>query len=369
MSTRFSAAVPIETIEVAAYVIPTDAPESDGTLAWNSTTLIAVHASGGGKRGFGYSYANAAAATLIHGTLADVVKGRDAFSIADCYHAMRHQVRNDGETSLCATAISAVDNALWDLKCRLLDVPLVTLLGACRASTPIYGSGGFCSYSDERLAEQLGGWAKEGIPRVKMKVGREPDKDPHRAKVARDAIGPDVELFVDANSAYARKEALYFCEMFANEFDARWMEQPLAPDDVAGMSWLREVGPPRLAIADGEYSYNLPYFLRRLEADAVDVMQADATRCGGISGLIGAGVLCEAFRVPLSTHCAPALHAHPGCALPSLRHAEYFHDHVRIEQMLFDGVLAPRKGALFPDLSRPGFGLELKAKDAEKFRV
>jgi L-alanine-DL-glutamate epimerase-like enolase superfamily enzyme len=369
MSPRSSVAAPIEKVEVAAYTIPTDAPESDGTLAWNATTLIAVHATGGGKRGFGYSYANAAAATLISGTLAEVVEGRDAFSIAGSYRAMRHQLRNDGETSLCATAISAVDNALWDLKCRLLDVPLVTLLGACRGSTPIYGSGGFCSYSDEQLSNQLGGWAEIGIPRVKMKVGREPEKDHHRAQVAREAVGPDVELFVDANSAYDRKQALYFCRMFAEEFDARWMEQPLDPEDVSGMSWLREVGPPRLAIADGEYAYDLPYFLRRLEANAVDVMQADATRCGGISGLLGAGALCEAFRLPLSTHCAPALHAHPGCALPSLRHAEYFHDHVRIEKMLFDGVLPVQGGALVPDLSRPGFGLELKEKDAEKFRV
>lgn len=369
MSTRFSCAVPIEKIEVAAYTIPTDAPESDGTLAWDSTTLIAVHASGGGKRGFGYSYAAAAAATLISGIFADVVTGRDAMAIADSYQAMRHQIRNDGKDSLCAMAIFAVDNALWDLKCRLLEVPLVTLLGACRASTRIYGSGGFCSYSDDQLTNQLVGWAAQGIPHVKMKVGREPDKDRHRAKVARDAIGADVELFVDANSAYARKEALYFCEMFAGEFDARWMEQPLAPDDVSGMSWLREVGPPRLMIADGEYSYDLPYFLRCLEANAVDVMQADATRCGGISGLLGAGALCEAFRVPLSTHCAPALHAHPGCALPAFRHAEYFHDHVRIEEMLFDGVLAPHNGALIPDLSRPGFGLELKEKDAAKFRL
>jgi L-alanine-DL-glutamate epimerase-like enolase superfamily enzyme len=369
MPTYTSSAVPIEKVEVAAYTIPTDAPESDGTFAWDSTTLIAVHATGGGQRGFGYSYANSAAATLIHGTLAKVVQGRDAFSIAASYQAMRHQLRNDGETSLCATAISAVDNALWDLKCRLLDVPLVTLLGACRESTPIYGSGGFCCYSDEQLTNQLGGWAAQGIPRVKMKVGSEPEKDHHRAKVARDAIGPDVELFVDANSAYSRKQALHFCRMFAEEFDARWMEQPLAPEDVSGMSWLREAGPPRLAIADGEYGYDLPYFRRRLEANAVDVLQADATRCGGISGLLGAGALCEAFCVPLSTHCAPSLHAHPGCALPALRHAEYFHDHVRIENMLFDGVLPARDGALMPDLSRPGFGLELKVKDAERFAV
>ena len=364
-----SHAAPINKLEVAAYTIPTDAPESDGTLEWNATGLIVVHLSAGDCRGVGYSYTGAAAARLIHDTLQDVVLGRDAFAIAGTWQAMQNAVRNLGLPGISAAAISAVDNALWDLKAKLLDVPLVTLLGAVRASTPIYGSGGFCSYSDAQLSAQLGGWAEQGISGVKMKVGREPERDHHRAQIARAAIGPDTELFVDANSAYARKQALGFCRMFADEFDVRWMEQPLDPRDVEGMAWLRAVGPPRLEIADGEYGYDVPYLRRRLQAQAVDVLMADATRCCGISGLLKVGALCEAFAMPLSTHCAPALHAHPGCALPALRHAEYFHDHVRIENLLFDGVLEPKDGVLWPDLSRPGFGLEFKAQDAEQFRV
>ena len=364
-----SHAAPIETLEVAAYEIPTDAPESDGTLKWNSTGLVVVHLSAANCRGVGYSYTSAAAARLISDTLQPIVVNRDAFAIAGAQQAMQGAVRNLGLSGISAAAIAAVDNALWDLKAKLLNVPLVTLLGAVRDATPIYGSGGFCSYSDEQLTAQLGGWAAQGIERVKMKVGREPENDRHRAAVARAAIGPDVELFVDANSAYSRKQALYFCQRFADEFDARWMEQPLSPRDVEGMAWLRAVGPPRLDITDGEYGFDVPYLRRRLQAQAVDVLMADATRCCGISGLLKVGALCEAFEMPLSTHCAPALHAHPGCALPSLRHAEYFHDHVRIEQMLFDGVLTPKEGALWPDLSRPGLGLEFKAQDAEPFRV
>ena len=364
-----SHAAPLEKLEVVAYTIPTDAPESDGTLEWNATGLVVVHLSAANCRGVGYSYTSAAAACLIQDTLQDIVLGRDAFAIAGAQQAMQNAVRNLGLRGISAAAISAVDNALWDLKAKLLGLPLIMLLGAVRAATPICGSGGFCSYSDEQLSAQLGGWAEQGIGRVKMKVGREPERDSHRAQVARDAIGADTELFVDANSAYVRKQALYFCRMFAEEFDVRWMEQPLDPHDVAGMAWLREVGPLHLEIADGEYGYDVPYLRRRLQVNAVDVLMADATRCCGISGLLKVGALCEAFAMPLSTHCAPALHAHPGCALSALRHAEYFHDHVRIENMLFDGVLQPRDGALWPDLSRPGLGLEFKAQDAEPFRI
>jgi L-alanine-DL-glutamate epimerase-like enolase superfamily enzyme len=120
-------------------------------------------------------------------------------------------------------------------------------------------------------------------------------------------------------------------------------------------------------IAAGEYGYDLFYFRRMLEAGAVDVLQADATRCAGITGFIRVSALCEARSLPLSAHTAPSLHAHPCCALAPVRHVEYFHDHVRLEHLLFDGALAPVHGALWPDLSRPGLGLELRRSDAERF--
>ena len=158
---------------MAAYRIPTDAPESDGTLEWTSTTLVAVHATAGGQRGFGYSYADTATAQLIRDLLAGVVIGRDAMAVPAGWEAMLHATRNLGRVGIVAMAIAAVDAALWDLKAQLLDVPLVTLLGAVRDRVPVYGSGGFTSYSIERMQQQLGGWVAEGISRVKMKVGRD----------------------------------------------------------------------------------------------------------------------------------------------------------------------------------------------------
>jgi L-alanine-DL-glutamate epimerase-like enolase superfamily enzyme len=106
-----------------------------------------------------------------------------------------------------------------------------------------------------------------------------------------------------------------------------------------------------------------------LEAGSVDVLQADATRCGGLTGFLRAGVLADAFGLPLSAHTAPSVHAHVCCAVPRVRHLEYFYDHVRIEQQVFDGVLRPVGGALQPDRSRPGNGLELKRADAQRLAV
>jgi L-alanine-DL-glutamate epimerase-like enolase superfamily enzyme len=358
--------VPVESINVSAYTIATDFPESDGTLAWDSTTIVLVHACGGGKTGLGYTYSSQAAATVIDEKLKKVVEGKNALSVAEPWREMQIAVRNIGHPGIAASAIAAVDTALWDLKARLLDVPLVTLFGQVRQSVPLYGSGGFTSYSVQQLQKQLEGWVDQGISRVKMKIGRDPAADVERVRAVREAIGIDAELFVDANGAYTAKQAIAQAELF-EAFEVSWFEEPVSSDDLDGLRLVRERAPAVMEIAAGEYGYTSWYFRRMLEAGAVDVLQADATRCAGFTGFLQADALCQAFNMELSAHTAPALHTHVCCAAQKLRHLEYFHDHVRIERMLFDGALDPVDGELAPDLSRQGLGLELKRADAEKF--
>ncbi|HJT17844.1 MAG TPA: enolase C-terminal domain-like protein, partial [Thermoanaerobaculia bacterium] len=249
---------------------------------------------------------------------------------------------------------------------KLLGLPLVRLLGQVRDAAPVYGSGGFTSYSIDELEKQLGGWAAEGIPRVKMKIGRDALADRERVGAAREAIGNDCELFVDANGAYTRKQALDQAEIFS-AYDVRWFEEPVSSDDLEGLRLIRDRAPACMDIAAGEYGYELLYFDQMIAAGAVDVLQVDATRACGITGFIKTSAICESRSMPMSAHCAPSLHVALGCALLPMRHLEYFFDHVRIESMLFDGFIAPRDGAIHPDLSRPGLGVELKLKDAQRY--
>jgi L-alanine-DL-glutamate epimerase-like enolase superfamily enzyme len=301
----------------------------------------------------------------VESKLAPAVCGRDPLDVQGAWQAMRAALRNDGATGLGSMAIAAVDVALWDLKARMLDVPLARLLGRYRDRVPVYGSGGFTSYTVERLQEQLAGWVERGIGRVKMKVGRAPAEDPHRVRAAREAVGPDAALFADANGAYTRKQALLLAERFAAEAAVTWLEEPVSSDDLDGLALVRDRAPAGLDVAAGEYGYDLPYFRRMLPC--VDVQQADATRCGGITGLLRVDALCAAHATPLSGHCAPQIHAHALAACERTVHLEYFHDHARIEGMLFDGALSPDGGALRPDDSRPGLGVELKRADAERY--
>jgi L-alanine-DL-glutamate epimerase-like enolase superfamily enzyme len=356
----------VQELSATAYIIPTDFPESDGTLAWDSTTLVLVNVTAGGKSGMGYTYADLGTAELIRRTIVPLVMGKNAMDLPVCWAAMRHGIRNLGRPGICSMAIAAVDSALWDLKAKLLNLPLAVLLGSSQSSVEIYGSGGFTSYSIEQLRQQLGAWVKQGIRAVKMKIGREPSKDAGRVRAAREAIGADVALYVDANGAYSRKQALRMAHEFA-EYGVCWLEEPVTSDDLEGLKLIRDRAPAGMEIAAGEYGYDLGYFRRMLDSGAVDVQQADASRCAGISEFLRVGALCEAVNMPMSAHTSPSLHLHPCCALSRLRNIEYFHDHVRIENMLFDGAIRPKDGRLHPDLSRPGMGLEFKKADAERY--
>ena len=350
------------------YRVPTDAPEADGTFAWSQTRLVVVEVDGGGKSGLGYTYGPKAVGQLVEEMLAREVEGEEPRDVPRLWEKQRRGLRNAGQPGLGAMALAAVDAALWDLKAKLFHVPLVTLLGAARDVVPVYGSGGFTSYDLVRLRDQLGGLGSRGFRRVKTKVGAESSADLARVRAARQAIGPRCELFGDANGAYARAEALGFARDFA-ELDVRWFEEPVSSNDLDGLHFLHDRAPPGMAVAAGEYGSDTVYFRRLLEADAVHVLQADGTRCGGITGFLRAAVLCEAFETPLSAHCAPALHLHACCAAPKLVHLEYFHDHARLERMLFDGMVEPVGGALRPDLSRPGLGLELRRSDVARFAI
>ncbi len=358
-------------LDVSCYRIPTDLPEADGTFHWDSTTMVLVQLqSESSHSGIGWSYASSAAAQVIHESLEKVVVGAPVSDVRGCWERMIRSVRNIGRPGVAATAISAVDIAFWDLLAKVRGQPLFRLLGPSRDEVPIYGSGGFTSYTDEELVGQLKGWVDRGIPRVKMKIGTDwgtkPERDVERVALVRREIGPQPQLFVDANGGYDAKQALRQADRFA-EHGVTYFEEPVSSDQLEQLAFVRAHAP--MAIAAGEYGYDPWYFRHMLTAGAVDIIQADATRCLGITGFLEAGTIAHGFAIPFSAHCAPAIHAHAGCAVPQIEHLEYFHDHVRIDRLLFDGVLEPAGGCLRPDPDRPGLGLEFKRADAERYAI
>jgi L-alanine-DL-glutamate epimerase-like enolase superfamily enzyme len=361
----------VESVLLTAYDIPTstegvELAESDGTARWSSTGMLIVELEAGCETGLGYAYTSRAALAVARDQLAPLVLGGDPLQTGRHFWAMAESVRNLGWPGVCASAVSAMDVALNDLAARRLGIPLATLVGGARDRVMAYGSGGFTSYTEAHLERQLGGWVAEGLRAVKMKVGRDPSADPARVAAARRAIGDDVALVVDANGAYSCKQALGLAEVFA-ESGVSWFEEPVSSDDLDGLRMLCERAPAGMQIAAGEYGYTPAAFHRLLAAGAVDTLQADATRCGGVTGFVLAHAQAQAGGIPLSAHTAPALHASIASGLRDVVNVEYFHDHAIIEQRFFDGVPTLEAGDLVPDLARPGHGLTLKRTDAAPY--
>lgn len=359
----------IAELQACAYTVPTGSPEADGTLGWDATTLVLVRLRSGDLTGIGWTYAPQACAALVRELLEPVVVGRDVLDVTAGSTAMFRAVRNANRAGLVSYAVSAVDIAWWDLKARSLGLPLHRLLGTCTDRVPVYGSGGFTNYTDDQLTGQLTDWGERGIPRVKIKIaehrGAAPERDLARVRLTRRVAGPDTAVYVDANGGYRRKQAIRVGRAL-DDAGVTWFEEPVSSDDLTGLAQVRAaVGAD---VAAGEYGWGSGYVQRMCAADAVDCVQLDITRCGGVTAWLRAAAVAAAHGLEVSGHCAPHGHAAAAAATPNLRHLEWFHDHVRLESLLFDGVLDPRDGWIRPR-EEPGIGVALRESDAEKYRV
>ena len=360
----------VDGVDVAVYRVPTDRPEADGTLSWDATTAVVVRARGGGCSGLGWTYADAAAAEVVRGLLARQVVGCAALDPPAATHAMLRAARNAGVPGLVAMAVSAVDVALWDLKARLLDVPLATLLGRVRTDCAVYASGGFTSYDEAATRAQLSAWRERGFDQAKIKIGESwgtaEDRDLARTRLAREVLGDGVRLLVDANGGYTAKQAVRVGRQL-DDLGVVWFEEPVSSDDRVGLRLVRES--LDCDVAAGEYGARLTDFAALCAAGAVDCLQIDASRCGGVTEWSRAAALAAGYELEVSAHCVPNVHAHLGPATPNLRHLEWFHDHERVERRLFDGALEPHRGRVGIHPGSPGLGLELRDADAEEWRI
>ncbi|MFZ3269433.1 MAG: enolase C-terminal domain-like protein [Mycobacterium sp.] len=354
----------IDGVEVAAYTADTPEPEADGTLTWDATTAVVVHAHAGRSTGLGWTYSSPAAVAVITEELAGVVTGRDPFDIPGAWEAMHRHCRNIGTRGLVMQALSAVDVALWDLKARLLDQPLALLLGQARPAVPIYGSGGFTTLDDTQLGEQVATWQEAGCAAMKIKIGQNWGanlaRDISRVCRLRELAGDDVDLMVDANGGYSVAQARRAGAAF-DDLGVVWFEEPVSSDDIDGLRVVRDA--VRCDVAAGEYVSDR-YDARRL-APVVDCLQLDATRCGGYTGWLAGAAIAASHNLQVSAHCAPALHAPVAASITNLRHVEYFIDHTRLEPKLFDGLPPAANGALTANTTVPGHGMSVTASAAQ----
>ncbi len=357
----------IAELSAAVYTFPTDEPESDGTLTWHATTAVTVQVHAGGVHGLGWTYSSPAAAQIIRDKLAPIVTGLNPFDVEACWSAMHRACRNFGTKGLVMQAISAVDIALWDLKARLLDVPLTGLFGAVRTQVPVYGSGGFTSLDDRQLADQVEVWNRAGCTAMKIKIGQDwgtaTERDLLRIRQLREFADTDVTLMADANGGYTLGQARRIGRSL-DELGVTWFEEPVSSDDLTGLKAVRSA--LTCDVAAGEYASDV-YDMAQL-LPSVDCLQLDVTRCGGYTGWLRGAALASAHNMQVSAHCAPSLHAAIGAAVPNVRHVEWFIDHARLEPLLVEGAPTVSAGVLHLDADKRGHGMRLRA-DADEYRT
>jgi len=373
VSTHADPSTPVQDLDVTALRIPTETPEADGTLRWDATGMVVVRVHAAGRTGTGWTFAPAAAGSLVRDLLAGGVVGADALSPASAHAAMVHAARNAGRPGLASMAISAVDIALWDLCARLHDLPLHRMWGVDATPVRVYGSGGFVNYDQRQLHAQLDRWLELGLDAVKIKIGQdagaEQARDLARVEDTRNRVhnetGDRVSLFVDANGGYRVGQAARVGRSL-DLLGVTWLEEPVSSDDLTGLRRVREM--VAADVAAGEYGYDLNYFQRMAASGAVDCLQVDVTRCGGYTEWHRIAAVAAAHGLDVSAHCAPYLTLAAATATGNLRHLEWFHDHVRIAGTLIDGYADPQGGQLFPSAT-PGHGLSLCDAEAEKYKV
>jgi D-arabinonate dehydratase len=278
-------------------------------------------------------------------------------------------VRGAGRKGAAFQAISTIDNALWDLKAKALGVPLYRLLGPAHKSVPVYGSGGWTNYTEDELVREQSRLVESGHLRTKMKVGKDFGKaereDVTRLAAVRHALGDNIEIFVDANNGYYAKQAIRIAEEFA-EFNIGWFEEPVLADDIPGLAAIAQS--ISIPVATGEHEYTKYGFRDLITAGAVDIVQADIGRVGGVTEWMKVAHLAAAFNLPMAPHAYCYLHIHPAMATQNLKVVELLDiERIPMELYLVDPA-KPEGGALKPD-DRPGNGVQLDPHAVEKYRI
>ncbi len=323
----------IDSIHVAAVVVPLDVVTSFATrtVSERHYCLVKVRSTDG-VEGIGFCYVGSAAGDLakvaVEQLFAPRLLGRESHVSEGLWQTMYQESVLQGRAGSVMRALSILDIAIWDLNARSAGLPLHLYLGAMvDDQVPAYASGGY--YVDGKSAAMLGtemaGYAKQGFTAVKMKTGRlSPAAEEARVAAARDAIGPDVLLMLDANNAWRDlPTAMEYLKRF-EDYDPYWIEEPFTPDAIDLHARLAQITP--ITVATGEIEVGRWRFRELIDAGGAEILQTDAAVCGGISEWRRIAAHADSRGVTVSPHWFHDLHAPLVAATPNARFVEFFPD-------------------------------------------
>lgn len=319
-----------------------------------------------GITGIGPARSGALDKALIEELLKPYVVGEDPLNSERIWEKMYWASLQYGRRGAAISAISTIDIAIWDLKGKILNQPVHKLLGGHRDTVPSYGSGINLNYTREELVEEMTAYVESGFKMVKMKIGRrDPDDDLERVKLVREAIGPDVDLALDVNNGWSVKTAIRMAGKL-EKYDIYWLEEPILADEIDNLSRLADE--TSIPIAVGENHYTKWEFKELMERGAMEIVQADIGKCGGVTEFIKIAAMADAYGLPVCPHHTEYVDAPLVAAIPNGLFHEYIREWFGPMGQLFVDPIKPENGEISPS-NKPGFGIELNEESIKGLKV
>jgi len=356
------ATITIDNVRVAAYEVPTDRPESDGTLKWKATTCVICEVTAGKVTGLGYTYSDASIARLINSKLASLVIGKDAFATAALHQVLKHELRNLGDVGLGAMAVSALDVALWDALAIASGQKLAAMLGGEAKPVRAYNSSGLGLMGPQATAEEALKLLEGGFSGVKLRLGYPTlEDDVAVARAVRKAVPDHVAIQTDYNQALTVAEAIRRGRALEDE-GIYWIEEPPRHDDWRGNAAIARALHVPLQL--GENLNGPEAMLEAVAEDACDYVMPDVNRIGGVTGWLHAAGIAAARGMAMSSHLLPEISVHLLAATPTCHWLEY----VDWADAVLEEPAKLEKGHVVVP-STPGTGVRWNEKAIERFKV
>jgi len=303
---------------------------------------------------------------LIEDLLKPYVIGEDPLNTERIWEKMYWGSLSSGRRGAAISAISAMDVAIWDLKGKILNQPIHRLLGGYRDAVSTYGSSINLNYTREELVKETADYVESGFKMVKMKIGRkDPNDDLQRIKLVRETIGPNVDLALDVNNGWSLITAIRMAKKL-EQYDIYWLEEPILADEIDNLAKLADE--TSIPIALGENHYTKWEFKELMERRAVEIVQADILKCGGVTEFIKIAAMADAYGLPVCPHGSAYISVPVVAAVPNGLFSEYIQGiHDPMGQVFIDPIKA-RNGEVIPS-NKPGFGIELNEEAIKKMKV